>query len=429
MRRIPYQFILRFATNVLQAHYGRGKNKKLVKPMMAGFYVTMKCNFRCTYCDDGSGNMYPDIAEQRLETARTIEVLEILRRASPGLNITGGEPTVRRDIDEIFANIGRLGFCPVSFNTNAYLIDRHLSVLRHIDYLVISLDSPDNARSDDLINLRNSGQTSRVKQNIELAKEYRREHKLKFDFIINSVIFPETIDDAWDVFEFCVENDFYWTPMPYIVGKYPCPGLVDNPRWEQLIDEVARAKRKGARVYGNMEVLRTIRNFKRFECYPTTHPIVYPDGNIFYPCAPLNMVAGNLLEIGDYYQAMEIGEKKYGIVPYCDSRCHIGCYTEGSTAITHPSNGIAEGVRYLFPRRKKRIELHRPERLSGVMPPPFAELRALPSLPPDKIRELRRQGLLENDWTSSVRIKGEDTFMPPIQLTREPVPGSVFATR
>lgn len=421
MRRVPYQFIFRFFSNVLQAHYGRGVNKKLIKPMMAGFYVTMKCNFRCTYCDDGSGNMYPDIAEQRLDTAKTIEVLEILRRASPGLNITGGEPTVRGDIDEIFENIGRLDFSPVNFNTNAYLIDRHLSILHHLDYLVISLDSPDNARSDDLINLRKDGQTSRVKQNIELAKEYRREHKLKFDFIINSVIFPETIDDAWDVFEFCVENDFYWTPMPYIVGKYPSPGLVDNPRWQQLIDEVSRAKRKGARVCGNMEVLRTIRDFKRFECYPTTRPIIYPDGDIFYPCAPLNMVAGNLLEIGDYYKAMEIGERKYGIVPYCDSRCHVGCYTEGSTAIANPSYGLAEGIRYFGPRWKKKIELHRPERLSGVMPPPFAELRALPSLPPDKIRELRRQGLLENDWTSSVRIKGEDSFMPPIQLTREPV--------
>jgi MoaA/NifB/PqqE/SkfB family radical SAM enzyme len=425
MRRIPYQFIFRYAANVLKAHYGRGKNKKLVKPMLAGFYVTMKCNFRCTYCDDGSGNMYPDIAEQRLDTAKTIEVLEILRRASPGLNITGGEPTVRGDIDEIFEHIGRLRFAPAIFNTNAYLLDRHLSALRHIDYLVISLDSPDNARSDDLINLRKDGQTSRVKKNIELAKEYRREHRLKFDFIINSVIFPETIDDAWDVFEFCRENDFYWTPMPYIVGKYPCPGLVDNPRWQQLIDEVTRAKRKGVRVYGNMEVLRTIRDFKRFECYPTTHPIVYPDGDIFYPCAPLNMVAGNLLEIGDYYKAMEIGEKKYGSVPYCDSRCHVGCYTEGSTAITHPVTGFAEAIRFISPRRKKRIELHRPERLAGVMPPPFAELRGVPSLPPDKIRQLRREGRLENDWTSSVRIKGEDTFMPPIQLTREPV----FATR
>jgi hypothetical protein len=159
-----------------------------------------------------------------------------------------------------------------------------------------------------------------------------------------------------------------------------------------------------------MEVLRTIRNFKRFECYPTTHPIVYPHGDIYYPCAPLNMVAGNLLEIGDYYKAMEIGESKFGIVPYCDARCHIGCYTEGSTAITHPTNGLVEGLRHVLPR----APVH-------TMPPPFAELRALPSLPPDKIRQLRRDGMLENDFTSNVRIKGEDLFMPPVQLTREPV--------
>jgi MoaA/NifB/PqqE/SkfB family radical SAM enzyme len=253
MRRFPYQFILRYLGNVLRARYGKGPNQKLVKPMLAGLYVTMKCNFRCTYCDDGSGNMYPEIPENRLNTAKTIEVLEILRRASPGLNITGGEPTVRGDIEEIFENIGRLGFSPVTFNTNAFLLDRHLPVLHNIDYLVISLDSVDEARSDDLINLSKDGQTTRVKRNIQVAKEYRREQKLKFDFIINTVIFPETIDDAWDVFEFCVDNDFYWTPMPYIVGKYPCPGLIDNPRWQKLIDEVTRAKKQGARVYGNMD--------------------------------------------------------------------------------------------------------------------------------------------------------------------------------
>ena len=60
-----------------------------------------------------------------------------------------------------------------------------------------------------------------------------------------------------------------------------------------------------------------------------------------------------------------------------------------------------------------------------VMPPPFAELRALPSRPPDKIRQLRREGLLENDFTSNVRIRGADIFMPPVQFTREPV----FAAR
>jgi MoaA/NifB/PqqE/SkfB family radical SAM enzyme len=408
MRRIPYRFLMRYAANVVRARLGGPQRKSLVKPMMASLYVTMKCNFRCTYCDDGSGAMYPHIPEQRLQTAETIEILKILARASPGLNITGGDPTLRPDLEEIFEQIGRLPFSPVAFNTNGFLLDKHLSVLNHIDYLIISLDSTDEGRSDSLINLGKPGQTERVKRNIKIAQTYRHDRRLKFDFVINSVIFPETIDDAWDVFEFCLANNFYWSPMPHIVGKYPNPGLIDNPRWQHLIDEVLRAKRKGARVYGNVKALLTIRDFRRFECYPTGHPVVYPEGKIYYPCSPLNKVAGNLLEIGDYYQVMQLGEQKHGPIPQCDARCHVGCYTEGSTAIKHPEEGVAEIVRYLLSRWKKPPIVQRPARdPAASMPPPFTTLRALPSVPPDIIRGLRKAALLEKDYTSRVRIKSE----------------------
>lgn len=418
MRKIPFEFLTRYAANVAAARLNGPRNRKLVRPLVAGIYLTMKCNFRCTYCDDGSGNMYPDNPDHRLDTARTLKVIEILRAASPGLDITGGEVTLRPDIEEIMAHVGRLGFCPVAFNTNAFLLDRHLAVLHHLDFLIISLDSVDEGRSDGLINLGVGGQTKKVKENIRLAQEYRREHGLKFDTVINTVILPETIDDAWDVFEFCIENDFYWSPMPYIVGKYPCPGLVDNPRWQELLDEVARVKRLGVRVYGNTEVLRTIRDFARFECYPTTHAIVYPDGEIFYPCAPLGLSAGNLLEIGDYEEAMRAGEAKHGPVPYCDSRCHIGCYMEGSTAITKPWVGVAEAWRYLRPPRTEGVRLRRPRRgAAHEMPPHFAEFRRMPSLPPEETRRLRTEGLLENDFTSSLRIKGP-AAQPLVSITR-----------
>lgn len=419
MRRFPHQFVWRYCGNVLRAIYARGPNRKLLPPMMASFYLTMKCNFRCSYCDDGSGNMYPDIPEERLDTSSTIQVLQILRRASPGLSITGGEATVRGDLDEIFKNIERLGFCPVTLNTNAFLIDLHLSVLSNIDYLIVSLDSIDEERSDKLINLSKQGQTKRVKRNLRLADDFRRERRLKFDFIINTVIFPETIDDAWDVFEFCLSHGFYWAPMPYIVSKYPCPGLVDNPRWLELIDEVMRAKRKGARIYGNIEALRAIRDFKRFECYPSTHPVIYPNGDLYYPCSPLNTLAGNLLEIGDYYEAMRIGEKRHGAIPYCDARCHIGCHTESSTAISHPEQGLIEIKRYLFRNRTRGFVLRCPPRQNPSIPPSFHELRKLPSLPADKIRQLRRNGMLENDWTSRLTIKDGKLSSPLVQLTRE----------
>jgi MoaA/NifB/PqqE/SkfB family radical SAM enzyme len=419
MRKIPIEFLSRYAGNLLSSRLRGGRNKKLVRPMIAGLYLTMKCNFRCTYCDDGSGNLYPDLPDHRLDTAGTLKVLDIMRECSPGLDLTGGEVTLRPDIDEIMEHVGRLGFCPTTLNTNAYLLDKHLSILHHLDYLIISLDSTDAARSDELINLGRGGQTARVVRNIKLAQEYKRARGLKFDTIVNTVILPETIDDAWGVFEFCIENDFYWSPMPYVVGKYPCPGLVDNPRWHELVDEVMRAKRLGARVYGSMRVLRTIRDFARFECYPTTHAVVYPNGDLFYPCSPLNLVAGNLLEFGDYEEAMREGERKHGPIPYCDARCHIGCYMQGSTAITNPADGVIEAWRFWRRPSKTPVRLRRPRGGDGPsMPPAFSEFRKMPSLPPEETRRLRGEGLLENDFTSMLAIRGQSA-QPLVAITRK----------
>ena len=393
MRGIPYQFLLRYAANVIRARCRRGPNRKLLPPMMATLYVTTKCNFRCTYCDDGSGNMYPHIAERRLSPRDTLEVLNLLRRVSPGLNITGGEPTLRHDIGEILEHASLLKFSPVTLNTNAFLLDRHLNLLKHVDYLIVSLDSIDAQRSDALINLPKNGQTERVKRNLEIALEYRREHKLKFDVVINTVVLPETIADAWNVFDYCLQRDFYWTPMPYIVAKYPAPGLIDNPQWRELIDEVIRAKRAGARICGNVEALQTIRDFKRFECYPTTHPTINSSGDVHYPCSPLNQIAGNLLQIGNYDEVMRRGARMHGPVPSCDARCHIACHTQSSTAITHPQQGLLELAHFIFHRRQKRFNLRRPKALTVTALPSAAELRALPSLPPDTVRELRMAGV------------------------------------
>lgn len=301
--------------------------------------------------------MYPDLPEKgRMETGQVKKILPILRKASPGINITGGEPTLSENIDELFDYIDELGFYPVIFNTNAFLLDKHLKVLHNIDYLVASMDAVDEARFDELINVGHGGNSRRVLANIELSRQYKKEHKLAFDTIINTVIMPETIDDAWDVWEYCLEKGYFWSPMPHIIGKYPNPGLIDNPRWHWLIDEVIRAKKKGARIYGNFPSLRTIRDFARFECYPTTRPIVYPNGDLLYPCGPLQTVAGNLLEIGDYFKTVEVGIRKHGPIPHCDSRCHVGCYTEASLAIANPGAAIAELIRHTsWGKRKPRI--------------------------------------------------------------------------
>lgn len=429
MRRFPHEFLLRLAYNALRARLPGGADKTKIRPLMASLYLTTKCNFRCIYCDDGCGNLYPHLPEaNRLETEETIQLLEVLRREIPAVGITGGEPTLRRDLVTVLEHVSRLGFAPVALNTNGHVLDRRLEVLPHLDYLVVSLDATDETRGDLLIDAGSGGQTRRITNNLDIVRAQRREHGLKFQIVLNTVILPETIDDAWDVLEYCRIHGDIWSPMPHIVGKYPHPGLVDNPRWQELVRETLRLKRRGTRILGNRRSLELLRDFSRFECYPTTRPVIYPNGEVFYPCAPLHSTAVNLLEAGTYARVLDHGRKKYGRIPQCDSRCHLGCYTEPSSAVTHPTAAIADILpRLLPPREFIKVPRSRSPQHRGRLPS-SGDLRELPSYPPDGIRALRKEGLLVNDFSSRLRIGLPSTLVERVcdeASVRTPVPISL----
>lgn len=407
MRKLPISTMIHYLRVILETHLFQRfrQNKKMTKPLVAIFQPTMRCNFKCTYCDDGSGIMYPLMPEKnRASTEDTKIILDQIRKVSAAITVSGGEVTLRSDIVDLFAYIDKIGFSPVGLNTNAYLLDKYIKVLHHIDYLIISLDSLDLSRMDTLINLGSSGHTKKVLDNIALAISYKKKHKLKFNIVINTVIFPETINDAWDVFEFCIQNDLFWSPMPHIHGKYPNPALVDHPGYEELIDEVIRVKKQGGKLFGTTKGFKILKKFERYECYPTSRATVFPNGDLFYPCAPLGNRAGNLLKDHGYHAAMKKGEKAFGLLPDCDARCHINCYLEGSLMISHPLLGIKEALSFMS-LHKKKITLQRPPEVkSDTLPPGYKRLRLMPALPIDTVRKLRAQGAFINDFTSRIEI-------------------------
>jgi hypothetical protein len=92
---------------------------------------------------------------------------------------------------------------------------------------------------------------------------------------------------------------------------------------------------------------------------------------------------------------------------------------EGSTAITNPAVGIMEAWRFIRRPRGGAIRLRKPpRRAEHPMPPAFTEFRKMPSLPPDETRRLRGEGLLENDFTSMLTIKGQ-AAQPLVAITRK----------
>jgi GTP 3',8-cyclase len=111
--------------------------------------VTDRCNFRCLYCmpEDGLPWLGAGDVLTRDELIRALRIaIELGVRT---VRITGGEPTLRRDLVDVVAALAPLGV-ELSLTTNGYLMDRLAEPLRRagLARANISLDSlrPDRFR-------------------------------------------------------------------------------------------------------------------------------------------------------------------------------------------------------------------------------------------------------------------------------------------
>jgi len=103
--------------------------------------LTDRCNFRCTYCSPAE-NEPPEGLMTRAELARLFRLFASLgvRR----IRLTGGEPTLRKDVVEIVADAAATpGVEDVALTTNGHRLDELVGPLREagLGSLNVSLDT------------------------------------------------------------------------------------------------------------------------------------------------------------------------------------------------------------------------------------------------------------------------------------------------
>ncbi|MDX1577804.1 MAG: GTP 3',8-cyclase MoaA [Gemmatimonadota bacterium] len=115
--------------------------------------VTDRCNLRCTYCMPEEGLEWIP----KPEMLSYEEIAEIVRQmAELGLErvrLTGGEPLIRRDLDELVRMIADVpGIEDIALSTNAILLPRHAEALRAagLRRVNVSLDTLDRDRFEDI---------------------------------------------------------------------------------------------------------------------------------------------------------------------------------------------------------------------------------------------------------------------------------------
>nr|CAD7452305.1 unnamed protein product [Timema tahoe] len=131
--------------------------------------LSERCNLRCQYCMPAEGvSLTPKL--QLLATDEVLRLAELfVREGVTKIRLTGGEPTVRKDLVDIIASLKQIkGLETVAMTTNGLVLTRQLVPLQRagLDILNVSLDTLRPARYDQIT--RRKGY-ERVRAGIDLA--------------------------------------------------------------------------------------------------------------------------------------------------------------------------------------------------------------------------------------------------------------------
>lgn len=247
--------------------------------------VTNRCNYRCVHCAFDSG--VTEMSELSLD-----ELGKILRDTKDlggeRIDITGGEPTIREDVEEII-RLGKGLDYKIELVTNGSLVTREqLSRYRDIglDSIAISLDGSGYGLYRRI--RRTSEKTyERVLKAIEKSVE------LGYYTKVNTVVFNSNLDDLPLITETCIEKGvdengiYYFTPVGRGCGE---DGLVVDPiKWLEFIRERLMKYDSGIRLSLEFPLIEKDFPKEGLGCILDEDPYhlqILPDGNV-YPCAIL----------------------------------------------------------------------------------------------------------------------------------------------
>ncbi|MGL1933449.1 MAG: GTP 3',8-cyclase MoaA [Fibrobacterales bacterium] len=143
--------------------------------------ITDACNYRCFYC------MPENITFQPFHSLMTVDdyqrvIPELITHGIEEIKITGGEPTIRKDFQEVVSVLTQYPNIKYGLTTNGQTLHKHLTFLKEagVTNLNISLDTLD---PQQFSRITKNGDLSLVLKNILTARD------MGFTVKINCVVF------------------------------------------------------------------------------------------------------------------------------------------------------------------------------------------------------------------------------------------------
>lgn len=310
-----------------------------MKPVLANYYVTNRCNASCDFCSIWEDTKSPFIELKQVEENLT----DLKKMGVKIIDFTGGEPLLHRNIDQLLKMAKSMGF-RTSITSNGLLYPKKAESIRGlVDLLHFSLDSAYEETHDkhrgvkcfqsvmeSLKLAKLLGEkpdilfTVRNENYLELPEIYKISYELKLILILNPLFSYGNKGDELkpEVLDYITE--FSKKPLTYLNPSFV---KLRKNGGNQISNPVCKAV--------STTVVISARNELLLPCYHMTNKSV-----------PIN---GNLLGLRESPEVKE-AEAMQGRYDFCQG-CTINCYFEPSFAVSFNSytlKAIPSKIKYGF---------------------------------------------------------------------------------
>ncbi len=212
-------------------------------PLMSGsIHLTENCNSRCLTC-----NQWREHKTDELTTQEVKEALEQLKKLGCStLELAGGEPLLRGDVDEIISYAKFLGFKKISMTTNGLLLNRRKEELVRSGVTNIAISIDGIGETHDTIRGVKGNFNESMRAIDELNK--LRKWQNSFSISIYTTLLKDNVNQIPDIIDLCQRKNLVWNFNLFEASLYFFKGIdvkshrINENNVEQLFDYIKQEK-------------------------------------------------------------------------------------------------------------------------------------------------------------------------------------------
>ncbi len=222
-------------------------------PLSVEFGITYQCGLACKYCFSDHSAHYSGspsyLQGEEMTLPQIRKTLSLLGRLGvERINLSGGEPLCRQDIDEILGSALVLK-SKISLTTNGLLVPRYLDMLSRLDFLCISINGTKATHNY----LAGAETHDAVMRAIALAKER------KIQLFLSAVIADNTQDeDVAFLLKLADHYDIHCLFQPVFGGAYFEEGYVAIPKLRAVIPTASQTRKLFTSMKGGRHAKRVV---------------------------------------------------------------------------------------------------------------------------------------------------------------------------